>query len=527
MANNGRPRMPPAASAKMAMSMVMSKATTAASEMVNDTDLNSPTQEPAAVRGTNVQLDLDQRKHLEHAATSRSLASTSSLSSGSMQLKSRNREKALNMQHIQLAVQLKDQKEVRETLQTSITGLEDQLASLKLRNEALEHECKRLHDQIHDANEKLNSQAAEFEKREKDMLDGVADLESKLDEASKSILESTAGRDTLQKAYDEVVKARDQQAGIIHQLELDLEATRAQVETWKDSHEKMQEHVDELSLAASNLKELHESRERELQQRLTSKGTEIKDLKREMKKLRDDWEETVEHRQLVLSDLTSLKIQREILEKYGESQKAESQTLRQSLEELRKSTEPFAQKIAIGVDISGSLSSVIHRVKQTYRDVLHIIKSNNSDAQVAVVIHGGYVKQQTLHTQTISKETFQALNSIAAGGTEDYIYCLDEVTSLLGTNTDSKKLVILIGDGNTSCARGSSVLASCRRLKASGIRVHSIVLSNGSSWVNPEELLMRDISQATNGRVESEESYMSAVEEIVRHEREQHFNTAK
>ncbi|KAI1804818.1 hypothetical protein F4811DRAFT_552502 [Daldinia bambusicola] len=520
MANNGRRPMPLAASANMAMSMVTSKTTTTASEMVSDTNLASPTQEPSATGGTSVQFDLDQRKPLEHAATSLSLASTASLSSGKLQLKNRNREKAMNMQYIQLAVQLKDQNELRKTLQTNITGLEDQLASLKLSNEALEHECGKLRDQIHEAEEKLNGYKAEFRRREKDLLGIIADLGSKLDEASKSLLQSTTDRDTLQKVYDEVVKAHDQQTGTIRQLELDLEAIRAQAKTVKDSHKKLQEeHANELSLAVSDLKESHESRERELQQRLASKGTEIKDLKRELKRLRDDWVETT--------------VQRENLEKYGEGQKAELHTLRQSLEELKKSTGPFSQEIVIGVDVSGSLSSVIHRVKQTYRDVLHIIKSSNSDAQVVVVIHGGYNgfggsnHYNTLSAQTISNETFQALNFIGAGGAEDYIYCLEEVASRLDMDSDSKKLVILIGDGNTSCARGSSVLASCAQLKASGIQIHSIVLSNGLSWDNPEELTMRDISEATNGRVEDEESYMSALEEILRNEREQHFNTSK
>ncbi|KAG4217524.1 hypothetical protein PC116_g33995 [Phytophthora cactorum] len=38
---------------------------------------------------------------------------------------------------------------------------------------------------------------------------------------------------------------------------------------------------------------------------------------------------------------------------------------------------------------------------------------------------------------------------------------------------------------------------------------------------------MRDISEATDGRVEDEATYMSAMDEILRQEREQYFEVSK
>ncbi|KAG4217856.1 hypothetical protein PC116_g33664, partial [Phytophthora cactorum] len=187
-----------------------------------------------------------------------------------------------------------------------------------------------------DVEERLKSQTSDFGEREKALLDRIADLESKLDSASKSLEQSMADRDALQKAFDEASKIRDQQTDTIRQLELDLEANRGQIKSLNGSHEALQkQHRKELDSALADLRLSHESREQDLQQRLTAKGTEVKNLKREAKKLRDGFMEIIAEKAIAQTDLATQRAQSIVLEKQRETLKAQRETLKTQRETLK------------------------------------------------------------------------------------------------------------------------------------------------------------------------------------------------
>ncbi|KAI2782093.1 hypothetical protein F4815DRAFT_498047 [Daldinia loculata] len=500
MTNNGVPPMPLEASGNMAMSM---STTTATSRRL-------PIRGPVAQRATGVQFQSDQSKHPSHTAatSSTSLTTNSPSMAGTRPNRTGGREKALNMQRIDLAGQLSDQKKLCTKLEAEVTSQQDKITSLSISKETLEAECERLHGQIHEADEKFKSQTTEAGQREEAMSNKITDLEYRLNKALKSLEDLKFDLGMTQLAYTQVVNARDQQVSKVQQLELDLEADRAKIHVLNDSYDKLEEKYGKADLTISNMKKSHRSRESELQQRLTSKGTEVKDLKRELNTLRSTCADAV--------------AKKEAVEKELDAQSDAFKEKSYSFDELQKTTAPFAQTIVICVDVSGSLALVMHEVKQAYREILLLIKSNNSDAKVAVVVHGSRVKMNPSPTQTISNATFQILDSIDDMDSEDYTYCMEQARSILHADIGSEKLIVLIGDGNAHRSSSTSLFTTCDQLKSANIQAHSVVIHNGGFMHTSET--MRDISKSTGGRVEDKNTYLSAIEEILRNQREQHFN---
>ncbi|KAI1662914.1 hypothetical protein F4813DRAFT_394986 [Daldinia decipiens] len=505
MTNNSVPPMPLEASGNMTMSM---STTTATSRKL-------PMRGPVSRTVTGVQFPSDQSIHPSHTttATTSRTSTTNSSSMANIQLnRTRSREKALNMERINLAGQLSDQQKLCARLEATIISLQDEVTSLSISKETLEAECERLHGQIHAADENSKSQTTEAEQREKALSDKITDLESRLNKILKSLEDTKYDLGMVQLAYTQVVNARNQQVSKVQQLELDLKADRAKIHDLNDSCKNLQEKNYNADLAIYNMEKSHQSRERELQQRLTSKGTEIKDLKRELNTLRGTSADAVAKKEAVQKELAAR----------SDEFKAESQKLQHSFDELQKSTAPFDQTIVICVDVSGSVASVIHEVKQVYRDVLHIIKSNNSNAEVAVVVHGSYVKMDPSPTQTIKDGTFRILDGINSIGTEDYTYCMEQARNILHrVGVGSKKCIVLIGDGDAICSSSTSLFATCDQLKSANIQAHSVIITNVPNRCRYAE--MRAISKSTGGRVEDKYTYLSAIEEILRHQREQHF----
>ncbi|KAF3063756.1 hypothetical protein GL218_02483 [Daldinia childiae] len=411
------------------------------------------------------------------------------------------------MQRIDLAGRLSDQQKLCTKLEAEVTSQQDKITSLNISKETLEAECERLHGQIHEADEKFKSQTTEAGKREETLSNKITDIQSRLEKILKKLDDAKYELGITQLAYTQVVKARDQQVSQVQQLELDLEADRVKIHDLNNSYKKLQEKNDKADLTISDMKKAHQSRERELQQRLTSKGREVRDLERELNTLRSTSANAIEKKEAVQKELDA----------QIDAFKAKSQ----SFDDLQKTTAPFTQTIVICVDVSGSLVSIMHEVKQVYRETLLMIKLSNNDAKVAVVVHGSRTKMNPLPAQTISNATFQILDSINGMDSEDYTYCMEEARSILHAYVGSKKLIILIGDGNANCSSSTSLFTACDQLKSANIQAHSVIIYNGGS-VNTS-VAMRDISKSTGGRVENNNTYLSAVEEILRHQREEHF----
>ncbi|RYP18820.1 hypothetical protein DL765_003700 [Monosporascus sp. GIB2] len=547
--------MPLAASSSMAMSMSTISAT---SQKVSGTAMDSPTPKQDALKATGMTSHLDQSMRGQHAATTSStLASTGGqLMADVRRDRAHSKEKAFNMQRIQLAEQLSNESKLCKALEARVTFLQDELASLRSSDEAFEAERARLYGQVYEATQQLGVQITEAGQREKAMLERISDLEAKLDGARNALEQSLLGREELQKAHDEAVKARDKEADKVKQLDHELQKGRTKIHDLHAVYDRLHEkHVDDekhhkkqleslerldaeakynkrvmnkapaelaaAKLTISNMEECHEARERDLQQRLALKGAEAKKLKREINTLQTACADASLKKEAAQMELrTELA---EVRDKYL----AESRKLQQSLNELQVSIKPFPQVMVICIDVSGSTISVLPEIKQAYRDVLHMAKSNNSSVKVAVVIHGNYEQQDPSPVQTISDATFRIGDSIdSTGGVEDYAYCLEEAHEILRPYVGSQKSIILIGDGDAGSLDMTALFATCEKLRSAEILVHSIVIPNGLWFGSTCDSKMQDISQVTGGRIEYKDTYLSALDEILRHEREQHFKVS-
>ena len=258
------------------------------------------------------------------------------------------------------------------------------------------------------------------------------------------------------------------------------------------------------------MKASHEARESDLKQRLTDKGDENKKLKQEIITLRTACADAITRK-----EAAEKKAQNEYQE--------EARKLQEKITELQNTTKPFPQVVVIGVDVSGSTFNVFHQIKQAYRDVLHVLRSHNSQVRVSVILHGSGERHDPTPAQTITHATFRIVedNIDNLEGTEDYAYCLEKANGILSMYTNSKRLVILIGDGDGNYG-SPGVLAGCKLLISVKILAHSIVIPKLSGGVIGSHA-MRNISRATGGRVENQDTYLEALEEIFRLKREQRF----
>ena len=374
------------------------------------------------------------------------------------------------MQRIQLAEKLSDQRKRTTTLESHATDLQDQLASLTLRNEAAEEECAKMRKEIE-----------EITTKEQDHTETIRRLEAE-------------------------VKDREQ---VIEELGAELEKARIEI---------------------SEMKESHESREGDLHQGRAARDDMNKVLRQEIDTLRTLHanavldKEAAEKQFQARAEVETVQAQKkeQELEEACDKFQEENNTLQQSINELQNATKPFPQLVVIVVDLSGSTATVFGQIKQAYRDVLHVLRANNSDAKVSVVIHGPPNPGNPSVVQGITSTTFRIMEECVdkPSGSEDYDSCLAKAADILDANIGSKELVVLIGDGN-GCSSSPSIKSSCAFFQAIEVLVHSIIFPT-HSWFD-DSCAMQEIAELTGGRVERQESYLEALEEIFQYERRQHF----
>ena len=385
-----------------------------------------------------------------------------------------HRQKQLNMQRIQLAEKLSDERKRTTALESDVTDLQDQLASLTLRNEAAEKECTRMRKEIEGAAAKEQGHAETLRR-----------LETAVREGEKEIMELCA---ELQKA----------------------------------------------SIEVSEAEKSHESREDDLQQLFTANEEKTEALKFEIETLRGLLAEAASEKESTAKELQARaevekaqaqKKQQELVKARGKLQE-ENRELQESIKELQNATKPFPQLVVIGVDVSASTIGVSDQIKEAYRDVLHAIRSNNSGAKVSIVLHGAGNSTYPPFIQDITSTTFQFVEKHSNGlkGAEDYDYCLKNAQDIFDGGIGSKRLVVLIGDG-CGDSQTPAVLAACGQFSAINILVHSIIFQSYSPFWN--DRAMESISDLTGGRVERQETYLAALNGIFLHERKQYFATSK
>ncbi|XXH04175.1 hypothetical protein Hte_010588 [Hypoxylon texense] len=498
----------------MAMNMSTVSAT---SQKIADMKINSTTPEQNTSKSINLQPQLTHSKLA--ATTSRTLTSA-----GSQLDMTRSREKALNMQRIQLAEQLSNERKHRTELEARLADLKQKVASITSSSEVIEVESAKLLEKVDSMAQQLESQATEVQQRDGALRGRISDLESKLEEVTKDLEQSKLNCDALQKAHDEAISDRDGLTARVDQLRSELRNERIENRELDAAYKKLEEtHEGDMKAALLSIQEAHGSRETDLQQRLTRKGIEAKNLRRELDALRLTLAEAASKREAEEKELLAQTEEWRTQALQAKEELAESLKQQEGFDELKKSTMPFPQMVVICVDLSGSATKSIHEIKQAYRDTLHMIKLHNSDAIVAVVFHGCFKKLAPTPLDVVSDATFRAIDAVSdTGGAEDYSYCLGKAKELFEAD-NSKKLLILIGDGEAMSSNPISATVTLEYLLLAEIQAHSIVLQSAPSWGSSSELTMEDISQPTGGRVEYKETYLSALEEILRHEREQHF----
>ncbi len=164
--------------------------------------------------------------------------------------KSGGREKALNIQRIQLAEELSDKHKLCTALEARISTLQYEITSIKSNNEALQSECAGVHRQIDIKSQQLEAQAINSEQRDRAMLERIRDLESKLEEADKSL-----------KPQERDIEEKEQ----------------AMKEAFGE--------LDDAKISISRMETSNEARQRDLQQHLALKGTEVENLREQINKL--------------------------------------------------------------------------------------------------------------------------------------------------------------------------------------------------------------------------------------------------
>ncbi len=133
--------------------------------------------------------------------------------------------------------------------------------------------------------------------------------------------------------------------------------------------------------------------------------------------------------------------------------------------------------IVFSVDLSGSLGGNPQLLaKDAFRKLINDLRSKSPRAHVGVVVHASsiYVACQMAEVESY---TSSVLDSIACGGSENYVQAFTYVVSLLSIFKDSypgaKRRVIMISDG-----QGYSALADVSTLSADGVPCHNIVVGN-------------------------------------------------
>lgn len=493
MADHDTPSIPLAASSNMTMG---TSAASTTSQKPGEMTTNSPIQRQDALRKMAMKSRTARSKdslHGETTLTAEAFASGQPMA-GVHHDRIGSREKALDMQRVQLADQLSDKHKLCTMLEVRLATLQDELVRIKSSNEALEAECAGLHGQIDEASQRLEAQTNEAEQRDKAMLEKVHDLESRLETSAKALERNEVIAKTNEKAIRDTLSE-----------------------------------LDEAKHTISDMAKSHESRERDLHQRLAVKGAEARKLK-----------QTISTLQAVCADAASKKeaaekeVHAQAFEKQQKLEEARDQTmdecrnLRASLDKLQESINPFSQVVVIGVDVSGSVAAVLHEIKQACRDVLHVVKSNNSHARVAVIIHGSLTPREPSPVQTITDATFRIMDSVdSTGGGEDYIYCLEQAREVLKMYAGSEKLIMLIGDGNACGLDTADISGICEQFRSERILVHSIVMRGGPSYFPCDDSTIQDISYITGGRIQYEDTYLAALDELFHHERERHFNPSQ
>ncbi|KAI1387328.1 uncharacterized protein F4822DRAFT_444085 [Hypoxylon trugodes] len=528
MNNKGAPTMPRAASSNMAMNM-------------STTAIKSQKVDEAAETQSSKENESSGYKSPPNGKPS-----TASQAAMNMQRDTtRRKEISFNMERIQMAEKLGNERNLCIALDKRVTDLVNELASLKSKNKVLEAECEALRSQLNDVTKQLEARTSHAREAVLTMQKKIVRLEITLALTEQSLEQSKLSQDELKEAHREAIESSTSQAD---QRDRELEAMRDKLHDLQVTYEEAQEkhkleseaseialeeiriELDDAKVANSNLQNSHELRERNLQQRLTSRGNEAKDLKREVSSLTAARAEAVSKKQAAEYQLREraedqVRREEELQENHKETQ-ADLAKVREDLRKLQKSTESFPQMVVICVDVSGSLSSNIHEVKQIYRDVLHKVVSNNKEAEVAVVIHGARSQNDGLPARKISDETFRFLDFVIIGGNEDYTYCIKKANELFEPVPDSQKLVILIGDGDAMYSNRTTLVKECERLKSSRILAHSMIMLSNHRLRYSTDFDMVKISNLIGGRTEWKDTYLSALDEILLHEREQYFKAS-
>ncbi|KAK6220721.1 hypothetical protein LQW54_001912 [Pestalotiopsis sp. IQ-011] len=292
----------------------------------------------------------------------------------------------------------------------------------------------------------------------------------------------------------------------IEELVAELEALKILSTTTEAELRKL---LDAASAVAEEAKQLDGDRAekmKRLEALVESNGKEVKNLQQGLDKKSRQLEVSRAKQRAAEERGTSLTKERDVA-------RTKEKQLETQVSKLQEAAKPISRLVVICLDGSGSLKGVLGQVKQVYRDLILYLKAKCADAQVALITHG--CSNMVFQAHTISEWSLILVGNIGSPGSEDYSYCLTKAQNMLEKDASSRRVVVMIGDGDANYSEWTELNKAMTFLKGEGIPAHSIVVPSGYNHVNGTNYSMQQISGRTGGRTESQKSYFSALDDFV------------
>jgi hypothetical protein len=182
------------------------------------------------------------------------------------------------------------------------------------------------------------------------------------------------------------------------------------------------------------------------------------------------------------------------------------------IKDLKEASSP-SEAVVFCIDGSGSMSgSSISDANVTFQKIVSGIRSRNSLAHVAVLVHNGNTGVTTVRELSkVDSSVETALGHVSARGGEKWLVTLERAKAMLETfknqHARASCRIICIGDGgaeweyNSSGSQASQRQTFFNEFKRDGILVHTVLTSSGynSTWLEHSSTSSRYGSTSSEG----------------------------
>ncbi|KAM0817925.1 putative VWFA domain-containing protein [Seiridium cardinale] len=430
------------------------------------------------------------------------------------------KSQALDMKVLELADQLTTERQTCDELRKRIAELEEELQALKATSKAteaqLQDQVASLQDELTKTREAEAVMRAQHDKKSKAYESTIKSLNGGLQAKTDVEKVRDTARARLQRDHDEKLR----------RAEADIKRMNSQYIGLKREYNDLKEEHDLLE----EIEKTVQDREVQYKRKITALDSkcdkavaELEQTRHDKEKLEQSFAKRTEAMQFSIDaktrEIKTIQNNKKAVEQREKSLVAERDSaliIAQQLETqciaLKESTRPIDRLVVVCVDASGSVGSVLYQVKQVYRDIILYLKAKCSDAKIAVIIHGDRYNR-THNAEPVSERTLSWMDNTGTPNTEDYAYCLSEAQRIFALDTTSRKVVVMIGDGNGKYDDSGRLNLGLAFLRDNRIPAHSVIIPNGTTQYFG--YTMMNISGETGGRVESKDTYFSALTDFV------------